>query len=503
LIDVSPCLERLPQPYYIWYLASLEHQIDGLGATFPFSKQCSAIAATYTVGTTIWHLHAVESQGSGEVLLNQASFKATHNSYSGDIAGERCGIVSQLDRQIRLIELDIHAADFGAAGDYQIGHDGGPGDQVWHRDGNPQSNRFQDWLAQIATWSRSRRGHAPLQIVLDMKESFDLPSAAEGNFGALNEILLQCFGSTLLVPGSVGEWPDVDVLRGRVIVTLSGSQDGREAYLRDYGANPSVAANSKGQLIEVHESQAGNHSLWYWTGVRQCDGSVTWKKHGRYGTGTAPAVAINDDGWIVEVHKSQNHDRLWYQTGRLTAGLDVIWNASHDYDNGVLPTIRFQSLAGVSLREIHRSQAHAQNWQWNVTLNTGDGTLVFADNVKTMDPRWPFNRCNDLVVGITEHDRLVYSTAHVDRGSICYEQVAFVEYQSGEPDWLRIGARIGAAAASDDGALTEMRTAGMVTRGWQFSAGSPHPQPPDSYPATDTPYEAWYDNYCAAIGVVS
>jgi hypothetical protein len=51
-----------------------------------------------------------------------------------------------------------------------------------------------------------------------------------------------------------------------------------------------------------------------------------------------------------------------------------------------------------------------------------------------------------------------------------------------------MAARIGAAAASDDGALTEMRIAGMVTRGWQFANGSPRLQPPESYPATDTPY---------------
>jgi hypothetical protein len=132
-------------------------------------------------------------------------------------------------------------------------------------------------------------------------------------------------------------------------------------------------------------------------------------------------------------------------------------------------------------------------------LNTGAGTLLLGSNVKSKDPRWPSNRSNDLVVGITEDNRLVYSTAVVDRGAIGYEQVAFVEYQSGDPDWLRSGARFGAAQASDGGALTEMRLAGLVTRGWQFSAGSPHLQPPESYPATDTPFEAWYENHCASI----
>ena len=93
--------------------------------------------------------------------------------------------------------------------------------------------------------------------------------------------------------------------------------------------------NSHGQVIEVHESEAGNHGLWSWTGQLETGGSVRWQRHGRYGRGTTPAVALNDDGWIVEVHKSEHHDRLWYYLGRLGADLDVTWLSNHDYDDEI------------------------------------------------------------------------------------------------------------------------------------------------------------------------
>lgn len=46
-------------------------------------------------------------------LFNEASFRATHNSYSGK---ERGSILAQLDSGIRCVELDIHDKGFGAVG---------------------------------------------------------------------------------------------------------------------------------------------------------------------------------------------------------------------------------------------------------------------------------------------------------------------------------------------------------------------------------------------------
>ena len=231
-------------------------------------------------------------------------------------------------------------------------------------------------------------------------------------------------------------------------------------------------------------------------------GGVTWKRHGRYGTGTTPAVALNDAGFIVEVHKSENHDRLWSQVGRLTPELEIEWQDSHDYDNGISPTIRFKDLKGTSLREIHRSESHAQNWGWQATLETATSTVTFADNSKTSDPLWTISHAPGISVETGTGAVLLYTTPKVEKGAICYEQLAFAEYQSGDPGTLHTGARFAAAPASAHGFLADSLRAGLMTRGWQFSVSSDQLTPPESFPATDTPYDPVYENYCLSIGAV-
>jgi hypothetical protein len=438
-------------------------------------------------------------------IYNFALFKATHNSYSGNLGGQRCGsIVQQLEQGVRLIELDLHVDDYPSIKDYQIGHNDGPGSIVWHADGNPASNLFAEWAGQVATWSAHNPHHVPLQLMLDPKDTFDLPSAAAGNYAALNERLEQIFGTALLKASAVKQWPDVSAMLGKILVVLSNTLDKREPYVRDRGVNPSVCVNSKQQVVEVHESEAGNHSLWYWTGKLSANGTVTWQRHGRYGTGTTAAVALNDDGWIVEVHKSQDHDRLWYQVGRLTTDLDIAWGEGKDYDAGVLPTIQFDSPASYSLREIHHSQAHNQNWSWNAALKTAGAVLTLTANKQTNDPRWNSARSGSVSVESGADHLLAYRTPSAGLEPIRYEPVIFIDYQMGDPIWVRQQSRFAAAPA--DGStdfLLDARRSGMVTRGWQFKDTSPRLSPPENYLATDFPFDPWYQSYCASIGVLT
>lgn len=434
--------------------------------------------------------------------VNHASFRATHNSYSGDIQGQRGSIVDQLNSGVRCLELDISAAGFASVGDYQMGHDH-PGDQVWHGGGNPPSVLFTDWIRQIAQWSGRHKGHAPIQLLLDTKDNFnEQPSAATGNHGALNTSLTHVFGNSLLLPKDMNGWPEPAALAGRIMTVLSGTQETRSSYGIDRGAHPSVAVNSLGQVVEVHASETGNNSLWYWIGLLQADGTVAWKRHGHYGTGTRPAVAVNDAGFVVEVHKLQDHDHLWYQIGKITAQNDISWGASHDYDNGILPTIQFTG--SNTLREIHQSEAHLANWSWNVTLDEAAWMLSFSSNAKTQDPRWSSDRAGFISVQRTPDMTLVYSSHTVDRSPICYEQLAFIEYQISDPSWMSLGGRFAAAPADgSDDFLMQMRLAGYMTRGWQFKQSSPKFQPPECYAATDNPCEQWYIDYCSQIGVIA
>ena len=434
--------------------------------------------------------------------FDRVQLKATHNSYSGDINGRRGTLVEQLRCGVRSFELDIHADNFAASGDYAIGHDYA-GDEVWNQGSNPSTWNFRDWAGQIATFSRQNPPPGPLHLVLDIKSSLNLPSAGIGNHGALNAALLDLFGAQLVRASHVRDWPNVDLLRGRILVILSGDAPSRAAYSIDRGITPAVAMNSHGQVIEVHESEAGNHKLWYWTGQLETGGSVRWQRHGRYGRGTTPAVALNDDGWIVEVHKSEHHDRLWYYLGRLGADLDVTWLSNHDYDDGILPTIRFDQSSAFTLREIHRSQAHDRNWDWSVTVDPTSPTLGFNFNTQTTDPRWTAAIARPLAVQTIADNVLVYSSNVIERSPICYEQLAFVEYQADDDLVLGRGVRFTAADAGDETFLVNSRLSGRVTRAWQFLKPHLNMTPPPNCPATDEPFSDWYTTYCQQIGVVT
>ena len=37
---------------------------------------------------------------------------------------------------------------------------------------------------------------------------------------------------------------------------------------------------------------------------------------------------------------------------------------AYEYDDGILPTIRFVTKDGNELREIHQSQNNSQHWDW-------------------------------------------------------------------------------------------------------------------------------------------
>lgn len=441
--------------------------------------------------------------------LPSAVFRATHNSYSGDVDGTRGSIVRQLDQGVRFIELDIHDNEYAANRDYSIGHDS-PGDLVDHA-GNPASNLLRDWLTVIDTWAAEHPAAAPITVALDVKDDLtDNTSYAAGNLAALNDTLTGVFGDKLLrasdypaTPPTVGE------LRGRVLAVLSGDARTRTLYKRDAGSNPAVAMNGRGQVVEVHDSGSGH--LWYWSGRYEPDGTVTWLRHGRYDSGVTPAVALNDHGDVVEVHQSQSATTLWYRTGKLADDGEITWSPSRKYDNGVLPTIRFADASGTRLREIHRSQSNSQNWTWTGTLDRAARTVAWTGNAKTADSRYDKStavsgasrvRVWTGADGPAPAQTLRVDTATRSGDRIRYEQVAFTEFQRGDSAELQQDALFYAAPAIQSSFITSARQAGRIVRGWNFNAASQATRPLASFPATDHPHAAWYENLLVQGGAI-
>ena len=145
-----------------------------------------------------------------------------------------------------------------------------------------------------------------------------------GSMDKLNDIFVETLGNSIFAPMYfAGEWPTVDELRNRFVLVLSGHEESRQLYKRDRGYHPAVAINDSGQVIEVHDSGSG--SLWYWSGQMRSDGSVEWKRHGRYDSGQKPAIALNNDGWFVEVHQSESNTTLWYRTGQIDSDYNPVF----------------------------------------------------------------------------------------------------------------------------------------------------------------------------------
>jgi hypothetical protein len=458
------------------------------------------VRLTAVVGAVLTgSLMVTGGSAAADVPFASAIFRATHNSYSGDVDGTKHSLVYQLDHGVRFVELDTHDNGYDTAHDYGVGHNS-PGDSVDHT-GNPQTNNLRDWLGVVANWSAGHRSHAPLVVMLDLKDDLtDNPSFAAGNMIALNKELADVFGSNLLLAKDYpGDLPSVDALRGRVLVLLSGHAGSRAEYRRDVGYNPAVAMNSRGQIVEVHDSGAGG--LWYWTGTYGVDGRVTWQRHGKYDTGRTPAIALNDNGVLVEVHQSDTASTLWSHVGHLDANGEITWAASQKYDNGVLPTVAFTSPAGTTVREIHRSQSTSQNWSWNGTAGTS--AVSWTGNAKTSDARY------DKTVsvqgsarvsvwtgadGATSTQTLRYSTDRLTGGRIRYEQTAFDEFQEGDSAELQQGALFYAAPATSSSFIVAARQAGRVVRGWDFDDASRATNPLANYPATNFPWTSWYSS---------
>jgi len=434
----------------------------------------------------------------------ESVFLATHNSYSGNVDGAKNSIPYQLDHGVRFVELDVHDNDYAANHDYSIGHSS-PGDLVDHV-GNPASNLLHDWLAMIAGWSTAHPTHAPLVVMLDLKDDLtDNADFAAGDLTALNEELQTAFGSSLLHPADYVGSPSVDSLRGRVLPLLSGDAGTRTEYKRDVGYHPAVAVNSRGQIVEVHDSGSGG--LWYWTGTYAADGTVTWLRHGKFDSGTTPAVALNDAGQIVEVHQSQTTSALWYHVGQLGSDGEITWQASHQYDSGVTPTVAFTG--PTTLVEIHKSQSNSQNWTWNGTLS--GATVSWSGNAKTgnalLNKSSATSAGRNITVynasdGPTEAQTLRYHTSSFSGGRIRYQQTAFDEYQNGDSGQLQQGALFYAAPATDSSFIISARQTGHVVRGWDFDSANLATTPLANYPASNTPWAPWYQTMVTNAGAV-
>ncbi len=105
-------------------------------------------------------------------------------------------------------------------------------------------------------------------------------------------------------------------------------------YEFDGGADPGVAINTNGVVVEVHKNEGGT-SLYARTGKIN-KAQILWNDMGSgrksYTGGRQPAVALNSRGDVVEVHKREVGDKIFSMYGTLS-GTGISWGTSKDYDS--------------------------------------------------------------------------------------------------------------------------------------------------------------------------
>jgi hypothetical protein len=445
--------------------------------------------------------------------LNEVFLKATHNSYSGNLVGNRGAILNQLNQGIRFIEFDVHDQSFSTLGDYQIGHDS-PDDEVDHIGSNPQTSLLRDWLTLINQWSIDHRDHAPIIVLLDLKDSLtDQPNFNQGNLSKLNALLKEVFGNRLyradVANAPQRPWPRVSTLQGKIITVLSGVLANRLAYYQDQGSSPSIAVNRNGQVIEVHDS--GDGKLWYWSGKIVDQGNVQnirWLDHGFYQNGKNPAVLIDDQGHLIEVHQSEAHTTLWGMTGKINQQGLVTWQAQAvRYDDGIKPTLGWDR--GL-IREVHQSQN--RDLRFSRTGNLVDGAIVWQnDNAQTNLPFFDKNTSGDYHVSTSGAQSTNLGILYWRKGNqaltrIRYEPIMFLEFQDQNPAELLSESHFFGTTRNNLAFLQRYRNLGIV-RLWQYVVPArPIPlEPFTQYAqimATDTPYADDYLTWMQALGFV-
>jgi hypothetical protein len=257
----------------------------------------------------------------------------------------------------------------------------------------------------------------------------------------------------------------------------------------------------------VHER---DHRLSYWTGTYGSDGRITWLRNGNYDTGVNASVTLADDGYLVEVHQSESHDTLWYHVGRLGADGEITWSPSRQFDTGIVPTVRFDP-GGTTLREIHRSENEAQNWDWRGRLDRATWTVAFGSHGKTADGRFipSSSRSGTRMVtvlsgpvGAFASPTLRYVTDRGVADLVRYPQRLFVEHQEGENGTDLNDAWFYAAPATSKTFIMSSRQAGRFVRGWDFDDSTLATTPLANFPATNEPNADWYTQLLAARGAV-
>lgn len=189
---------------------------------------------------------------TGGIRMNQMQALGTHNSYHTYPAPPLDGVLSldyfedpldvQLqDQGVRQFELDVNVADDGSEKFHVI--------HVQGLDTGTTCLQFVDCLTTIRTWSLAHPQHAPLAILLELKNNdFNLPAPyrawVAADLDRLDTVIRSVFtedqmftpddlrGAHATLPEAIAKdgWPEIDAVRGKVSFLMDNGGTFRSWY---------------------------------------------------------------------------------------------------------------------------------------------------------------------------------------------------------------------------------------------------------------------------------
>lgn len=306
-------------------------------------------------------------------LFTDANFRATHNSYSGNLYlvydnGHRGSIVQQLDLGLRYLELDL----LGTSGsnDFQIGHFELL-DAIDHSHGNPSSDKLSDWLKVITDWSGENPGHDPILVAIETKNEFTEEEWGQlSNFVSTNVPNLfrpaEFDYKTTKLTSVLGKIFIVSIPANSALTLTDPAIFKAQGHISDpaldtLGVFYTTHADNSYTSDYIHTLRALRKSIrlayftkectslpapncpscddpyfgWY---TNYCDDNkvvpdfgfveTTWSDEQQHDKGAGVDCAINNTGFVVEVHHSTDYSGhpgdVWYNTGKIN-GASINW----------------------------------------------------------------------------------------------------------------------------------------------------------------------------------
>ena len=152
----------------------------------------------------------------------------------------------------------------------------------------------------------------------------------------------------------------------------------------DGGADPSVAVNKRGTILEVHKL---GFTLYSRVG-RPNQMTVIWGPTAEYTSGITPNCAINNNDVAIEVHKNEAGTTVYAMVG-IVSGTSVSWGKSKDYDSGKTPDVAIND--SNKAVEVHKTQnPFSDGLYCSVgTVNTTDKSVKFGSSSRFADGDYP------------------------------------------------------------------------------------------------------------------